>query len=68
MSRTAVSALLLVLASCARLADRPLSTLPPDANPWWIDVSRDGRVVAYADRRGFQVFLVIGDRTYGPYT
>jgi hypothetical protein len=53
-----------LLAACAP-ADRLLATL--DADPAWIDVSRDGKTVAYADRRGAETFLVVGDRRYGPF-
>ncbi len=47
---------------------RLVATLPEASNDWWVDISRDGSLAAYADRQGREVLLVVGDRTYGPYT
>lgn len=64
--------LLLALSACAAVQpeaeDRRIGAIPPDVNDWWFDASADGSVVAYADRRGPQVRLTVGDRRYGPYT
>ena len=45
-----------------------VATLPKGVNEWWVDITRNGTLAAYADRKGREVFLVVGDRTYGPYT
>ena len=59
-----------LLGACSAVPPRGrlVATLPETVNDWWVDISRDGSLVAYADRQGREVWLVVGDRTYGPYT
>ena len=47
---------------------RLVATLPKESNDWWVDISGDGTLAAYADRQGRKVLLIVGDRTYGPFT
>lgn len=59
-----------LLAGCSAVAPsstRPIAEIPPGVNDWWFSASRDG-TLAYADRRGSEVFVVVGSRRYGPYT
>ena len=60
----------LLLGACRTVAPEGylVATLPEEVNDWWVDISRDGSLAAYADRQGRQVHLVVGNRTYGPYT
>ena len=61
----------LVFLGACRVApkdDQLVATLPTSANDWWVDISEDGTLAAYADRQGRKVLLIVGDRTYGPFT
>ena len=60
----------ILLGACSAVPTRGhlVATLPETVNDWWVDISRDGSLAAYADRQGREVWLVVGDRSYGPYT
>ena len=67
--RTALIGLFLLGACTTVPRDGHLvATLPKGVNEWWVDITRDGTIASYADCQGREVLLVVGDRTYGPYT
>ena len=46
--------------------ERLVRELPEGADVWWFSAAPDG-AAAYAERRGFDAYLVAGGRSEGPY-